>query len=70
MKLLLLIPLALLCLCAFAQETIAVPPDQAAKCRAEGGCKLLTMQELSALLAYIRELEKAGQSCRKSRYDI
>lgn len=64
MKLLLLIPLLLLCLCAFA-ETIEVPADQAVKCRAEGGCKLLTIAELSALLVYIRDLERGGQSCRR-----
>ena len=72
MKLALLLPLVLLCACAFATgvERLDVPKDQADKCRAEGGCRLLTLQELAMLVQYIEQLERQGQTCRKGRYDI
>lgn len=60
MKLLLLLPLVLLCACAFAAEQVEVSKEQADKCRAEGGCKMLTMHEIAVLAAYIQRLENRG----------
>lgn len=62
MKMLLLIPLALLCLCAFAAvldgDTIKLTPDEAAKCAAAGGCVVVPLELLERILG-------AVQTCRR-----